>query len=592
VVKISWRQKMKKDLKQMKKWAAFNPVNFAHFAALMEAEVASITGYHEEALKWYDKAVKLSIDHQWLNDQALACELAAGHCFRNGLYVQGVFFANQSIAAYKAWGALQKADKLQNAFRPYLGLAALASNPPTEKKSASLDNVSSGSDNLDLSSIIRTSQAISGEIVLEALLRKMIGIITMNAGAERGIFIQYTDGNLLVQASFVDESVAVMQNIPLREYTHLPHSIINYVLHLKEPIVLNDAAKSGEFTRDTYIVEHNIKSVLCSPVILLNNVYGVIYLENNKLTGAFTQDRLVVLGLLSSQMAISIHNAILYGRLEEKVAERTNELSQSIKMLKATQSQLIQSEKMASLGELSAGIAHEIKNPLNFINNFSELNAELAEELMSLIKEGDTDEALVLAQDIIENERKISSHGKRADSIIKGMLSHSRGSTGKKEPINLNALVEEYLRLTFHGHKARDRSFDAYFKFQPDATIPEVSVVPQEIGQVLINLFNNAFYAVREKQKKLNGGYQAMVIVTTKFDRKMATITVQDNGSGIPENIRDKIFQPFFTTKPTGEGTGLGLSLSYDIIKAHGGDMSLLSEEGEGTEFFIKLPVE
>jgi signal transduction histidine kinase len=245
---------------------------------------------------------------------------------------------------------------------------------------------------------------------------------------------------------------------------------------------------------------------------------------------------------------------------------------------------------MASLGELAAGIAHEIQNPLNFVNNFSEMNADLLQELKEQLATGNGQEAIELANDVIENEQKINHHGKRADAIVKGMLQHSRASTGKKEPTDINALADEYLRLSYHGLRGKDKDFNANFKSDFDETIGRVDVIPQDIGRVLLNLYNNAFYAVNEKKKRLHGTFEPTVEVSThKHDNKVE-IRVKDNGIGIPPKVLDKIYQPFFTTKPTGQGTGLGLSLSYDIIKAHGGELTVDTKEGEYAKFIIQLP--
>jgi C4-dicarboxylate-specific signal transduction histidine kinase len=299
--------------------------------------------------------------------------------------------------------------------------------------------------------------------------------------------------------------------------------------------------------------------------------------------------------------------AAMKDELEVQVAQRTSELTRqkeellhTLEELKSTQSQLIQSEKMASLGELTAGIAHEIQNPLNFVNNFSDVNRELLAELKGEIEKGNTDEVKALADNLIENEEKINHHGKRADAIVKGMLQHSRKSSGQKEPTDINILTEEYLRLSYHGLRAKDKTFNATMKTDFDETIGKINVIPQDIGRVLLNLFNNAFYAVSEKKKHQPENYEPTVFVSTKRLGGNVEICVKDNGSGIPRNIIDKIFQPFFTTKPTGEGTGLGLSLSYDIIKAHGGTLKVetvsaeLEKDGKddgGTEFIITLPV-
>jgi signal transduction histidine kinase len=275
---------------------------------------------------------------------------------------------------------------------------------------------------------------------------------------------------------------------------------------------------------------------------------------------------------------------------KEQTDQQKIKTEYALQELKATQAQLIQSEKMASLGELTAGIAHEIQNPLNFVNNFSEVNKELIAEMKEEIDKGNTEEVKAIANDIEDNEQKINHHGKRADAIVKGMLQHSRASTGKKEPTDINALADEYLQLSYHGLRAKDKDFNADFKTSFDESIGKIEVVPQDIGRVMLNLYNNAFYAVNEKKKQLNGAFEPTVEVSTKRVGNRVELSVKDNGTGIPPKALDKIFQPFFTTKPTGEGTGLGLSLSYDIItKGHGGELKVESEEGEGSSFVINI---
>ncbi len=267
-----------------------------------------------------------------------------------------------------------------------------------------------------------------------------------------------------------------------------------------------------------------------------------------------------------------------------------NRLNETLSNLKSTQSQLIYAEKMASLGELVAGIAHEIQNPLNFVNNFSEINKELLMEMKDELDKGNMAEVNSIANDIFDNEKKINHHGKRADAIVKGMLQHSRTNSGVKEPTDINALADEYLRLSYHGLRAKDKSFNATMNTDFDESIGKVSIVPQDIGRVILNLLNNAFYAVTEKKKLNIDGYEPVVAISTKLIAGKIEIKVSDNGNGIPLQVLDKIFQPFFTTKPTGQGTGLGLSLSYDIItKGHGGELNVKTKEGQGTEFIIVL---
>jgi len=263
--------------------------------------------------------------------------------------------------------------------------------------------------------------------------------------------------------------------------------------------------------------------------------------------------------------------------------------------LKQTQTQLIQSEKMASLGELTAGIAHEIQNPLNFVNNFSEVNNELIEELKSQKEKLKTGEQDALLSDIFQNNEKITLHGKRADAIVKSMLQHSRKSTGEKERVDINALADEYLRLAYHGARANDKSFNTAMKTDFDKAAGKINVIPQEMGRVLLNIYNNAFYAAPLPPKggfrEPDGKHIPTVWVSTKKESGKVLIAVKDNGPGIPNEIIDKIFQPFFTTKPTGLGTGLGLSLSYDIIKAHSGDIKAGNAEDGGAVFTIHLPL-
>lgn len=279
--------------------------------------------------------------------------------------------------------------------------------------------------------------------------------------------------------------------------------------------------------------------------------------------------------------------------LEQKRAaiEQTNAaLNQSLEDLKATQAQLIQSEKMASLGELTAGIAHEIQNPLNFVNNFSEVSKELLEEMKEELEAGNLEDVREITTDVIGNLEKILHHGKRADGIVKGMLMHSRTSKGEKEATDLNALVDEYQRLAYHGLRAKDKSFNVALETDYDEAIGKVDVVPQEIGRVILNLITNAFHAVNERKNLGQEDFRPAVSIQTKKSGEQITISIADNGGGIPEEIANKIFQPFFTTKPTGQGTGLGLSLSYDIVKAHGGKLHFDTRADSGTTFFIELP--
>jgi two-component system, NtrC family, sensor kinase len=315
-------------------------------------------------------------------------------------------------------------------------------------------------------------------------------------------------------------------------------------------------------------------------------------------------NKMNMLGLLAVLGGILVVAVILYRNNRQK--QKANAvLETTLADLKSTQSQLIQSEKMASLGELTAGIAHEIQNPLNFVNNFSEVSGELISEMVEEIDKGNYEEVKTIAEDVKQNLEKINHHGNRAADIVKGMLQHSRSGSGVKEPTDINALADEYLRLAYHGLRAKDKTFNATMKTDFDESIGNINIIPQDIGRVILNLITNAFYATNEKQKQGLANYEPTVTVSTskiplagnQAERGLGTkfggaavIRVSDNGNGISQKVLDKIFQPFFTTKPTGQGTGLGLSLSYDIVKAHGGEVKVKTLENEGTEFTIILP--
>jgi signal transduction histidine kinase len=344
-------------------------------------------------------------------------------------------------------------------------------------------------------------------------------------------------------------------------------------------LALNNVVPSNFFTTHGIFIGHMTEVLLLS--FALADRINVLKTENEK-----KQKEIIIQLEENHQLQTKVNR-----ELEQKVEERTAELKHSLENLKSTQSQLIQSEKMASLGELTAGIAHEIQNPLNFMNNFSELNVELLDELRQEMKNGNTSDADSIAEIVRENELKISNHGKRADAIVKGMLQHSRSNTGVKEAVDINSLVDEYLRLSYNGLRAKEKDFNATIKTDFDITIGKINLIPQDIARMLLNLYNNAFYFVSEKKKTAGAVYEPTVSISTKKTGNKVEIRVKDNGKGIPPKVVDKIFQPFFTTKPAGQGTGLGLSISYDIVKAHGGEIKVETKEGDFTEFVVHLPI-
>jgi len=377
----------------------------------------------------------------------------------------------------------------------------------------------------------------------------------------------------------------------ISDYYHDQNNTDSSFAYLRLATLLNDSLGSIEKKR---LQEFQVAA--------FNQQLALQQQEQERIEKEGKQKTIAIIALIAVFSTIGF---LLYRNNRQKqkanhtLQDKNNEIEQTLTELKATQKQLIQSEKMASLGELTAGIAHEIQNPLNFVNNFSEVNTELIDELTSEVDKGDMDEVKAIAKDIKENEQKINHHGKRADAIVKGMLQHSRSSTGAKEPTDINALADEYLRLAYHGLRAKDKSFNATMKTDFDESIGNINIIPQDIGRVILNLITNAFYVVDEKKKSGIDNYEPTISVSTKRINDKVEIRVKDNGNGIPQKVLDKIFQPFFTTKPTGQGTGLGLSLSYDIVKAHGGEIKVETKEGEarpddpvgrGSEFIIQLP--
>ena len=384
---------------------------------------------------------------------------------------------------------------------------------------------------------------------------------------------------------YSQKTISVLKSMEL-------HDLGNAFSNLSASFELNNMVDSAYKYKKLAAISND--STYKAEIASLTKVQSMTFDEQLKLKElddekAATKNKIRMYALLAGLVVFFIIGLLLYRNNRQK--QKANEvLATTLNTLKATQSQLIQAEKMASLGELTAGIAHEIQNPLNFVTNFSEVNAELIAEMQDAINVGNLQEAKTLANDVASNEQKINHHGKRADAIVKGMLLHSRSNTGIKEPTDINALADEYLRLAYHGLRAKDKTFNATMHTDFDKTIGIINIIPQDIGRVILNLITNAFYVVNEKKKSGIENYEPTVSVSTKKVGDKVLISVRDDGNGIPSKILDKIFQPFFTTKPTGQGTGLGLSLSYDIVKAHNGELNVETMPGEGSVFTIQLP--
>jgi two-component system, NtrC family, sensor kinase len=379
--------------------------------------------------------------------------------------------------------------------------------------------------------------------------------------------------------SIPDTSVMIEASVLLSDFFYQSHRADSAYKYLKYADLLKDLLSEQEKVRK-------------AQDIIFNETLHNRQLEEERKQAEIQSENSLKIYSLVAGLTILLVLALMFYRISRQKQKAALKIQKAYDQLKSTQSQLIQSEKMASLGELTAGIAHEIQNPLNFVNNFSEVNKELVDELHQELRAGKIDDAIAIANDIRDNEEKINHHGKRADAIVKGMLQHSRSSSGVKEPTDINALADEYLRLAYHGLRAKDKSFNATLLTEFDESIGKIDIIPQDMGRVILNLITNAFYVVDEKKKQQSEGYKPTVTITTKKSGDRVLISVKDNGNGIPPKVLDKIFQPFFTTKPTGQGTGLGLSMSYDIVtKGHGGEIKVDTKEGEGSVFTIILPL-
>ncbi len=612
--KISLNQKI------MKEWAHHSPDNSQHKYDLVEAEKARVLGNNIKAIEYYDRAIKGASKQGYIQEEAIAYERAAEFYRSIGREEIAQFYMKNAYHNYARWGATAKIKDLEAEYPHFLSKAGRTNRTAVKDISTTYSTTDSNSEVLDLTTVIKASLALAGEIILDKLLKKMMRIVLENAGAEKGFLILDKEGKWVIEAEGAVDSddVTILQSIPVdsvdtdRLLPLLSTAIINYVVRTQENVVLNDAAHEGQFTRDPYIVATQPKSILCTPLLHQGKLSGILYLENNLTTGAFTPDRVEVLRILSAQAAISIENSRFYEQLENynrtleqrvetrtrEIQEKNEELGTTLEKLKATQAQIIAQEKLASLGSLTAGIAHEIKNPLNFVNNFAELSVELTHELLEEIenqKDRLDSESIQYIEEILsdlsQNAKKINEHGKRADNIVLRMLMHSRGQTGERQMTDINALLAESLNLAYQGMRAKDTSFKITRQTDYDNNLEQMNVVPQDISRVFLNLINNACYAANENKKEKGEIFSPTVLVRTKDLGEGVEIRIRDNGKGISPQALDKIFNPFFTTKPTGEGTGLGLSISHDIIvHQHQGELRVETEVGNYAEFIIILP--
>lgn len=599
------------SLKQLGRWARSAPANNLHRWHMVRAELDRVQG-RPEAAHHYDEAIQAARKHGYLQDEAIANELAAAYHSALGRERVALAYLTDAWHCYRRWGALAKVQQLE---RQWPELAVPVTRGSDSRESSSPRTRSQPvAPPVDLASVMSAAQALSSELSLEELLRRLMVLAMENAGAQRGCLVLVREGEMRIEAECdaPGGELQVLHSKPLEGSALLSLSVVNFAGRTGEPVVLEDASQAGPFTKDEYIRERRPKSVLCVPLRDQGRLRGLLYLENNLTLGAFTAERIELLRLLSSQAALCLQNALLYAKqedysrtLEHGVEERTRELQEkneelgrAVKLLRDTQTQLVVQEKLASLGSLTSGIAHELKNPLNFINNFAQLSEELSDELSRSLKAQRPRMEPAVSEDVGEllgqvqrNLSKIREHGQRATQIINGMLMHSRTSSGERVPAQLNALLSESLHLAYSGARARGSGFELNIQTDYDPRVGEVEVVVPDISRVFINVVDNACYALQRKQNVLKAGFTPRLEVTTRNRGERVEIRLRDNGTGIPSAVLGKVFNPFFTTKPAGEGTGLGLSLSHDIVVGgHQGDMRVSSVEGEFTELLIELP--
>lgn len=596
------------DLERLEGWARHCPENYAHKASLVAAEVARLRD-PAAARDLYDRALTLAREHDFFSEEALAFELAGRYYVERGLTDGARHYLRDAHYAFSRWGAHNKVRALEVEFPAQLQPERRSASRPTTRTRARpttrqrTSGTTRSTDELDLSSVLKASQSLSAHVHLGDLIGDLMRIVVENAGAQRGVLLRGREGALEIEAIADLEALDLAPDPRLEgeEGWRVPLSIVNLCARTREAIVLDDATLDTSFRDDPYVKQRATRSVLCQPIVRGQELLGLIYLENDLAPSAFSPRRIEVMHLLSGQIAISIANAELYQNLEERVRERTQELegknqelAEALELLRTMQDRIVTQEKLASLGALTAGVAHEIRNPLNFVNNFSRLSVELADELREVLEpqaerlEGEAkDVAAGLLRDLASNANRIQEHGERADRIVRGMLEHSRGDRGTAEAVDLTALVEQALETVLEP-LPEGFEVEVQRNLQP---LPEVEVFAQSLKQVLRNIFENACYALQAKAAGAPSTWTPRLELWTSERGAEVEIRIRDNGPGIPEERREEIFTPFFTTKPTGEGTGLGLSISHDIVtQVHLGELLVESALGEFTEFTIRLP--
>ncbi|MEG4858225.1 AAA family ATPase [Microcoleus sp. K1-B6] len=584
----------------MKKWAYHAPMNYQHKYELVEAEKARLFSDKLAAMDYYDLAIKGAAANGYIQEEALAYELAGEFYQSLDKDIIARTYLTKAYYAYIRWGAIAKVKYLESRYNYLVDRhqEAIYKNVVTTAQTTINNSLV-----LDLSTVVKASQAVSSEIILSRLLEKLVQLVQENAGAQKVLFLAKTGNQLFIEAALIGQfnDVTVLQSLPVAESDILPISLINYVERTQKYLVLDDATRTDQFQFDPYIATNQPLSILVLPIIHQGNLTGIFYLENNLTKGAFTSDRLEILGILSAQAAISLENARFYTILETRVAQRTEKLQTALEELRHTQLQLIQSEKMSSLGEVVGGIAHEINNPINFIYGNLHYTNEYAQNLLDLIrlyqnKYPDYESEIVNKSEEIDLDFLMNDFTKMIDSmrvgaarvrdIVLSLRNFARLDESDRKWVNIHEGIDSTLMILDH------KLIDIQVIKEYD-NLPLVNCYPGEINQVFMNVLTNAIDALsRERGSKVDSTHTPTIQIWTEVaESHQVAIRIVDNGVGMNSEVRGKIFDPFFTTKEVGKGTGLGLSISYQIVvEQHRGKLICKSEPGEGSEFTILLP--
>jgi predicted ATPase/signal transduction histidine kinase len=589
-------QRFDREITQMARWAANCEDNFLHLQRLMEAERARLLQQNAQAVAAYHHAIALAREHEFRRDEALANELTARFYLSISQERAAEGYMRAARLLYRTLGAERKARQLEEDYRQLLDQATgtrVGRDFSGQAARFAVESAVMPNDAIDMASVMKAARAISGEIEIEKLLQTVMDIVLENAGGQKGCFVTHRDGQLGIAAQTGEPMPALTQD-PGQDQRLLPLSIINFVLRTGETILLDDASQNARFESDPYIRDTRPKSVICVPIVRHPVFEGAIYMENNLVTGAFSAERLEVINLLAAQASISIENAQLYASLESKVRERTRALAGALDDLKHTQTQLVHSEKMAGLGTLVAGVAHEINNPTNFVSlgaaSLEEDLLEFKSVLFGMIGDDNDPEITQHFRDKFNRLHaalaNINEGTSRISTIVRDLRTFSRLDEAERKVVPLAENLESTIRLV------RSQYQDGVEFVTRFIDNPEIECLPAQLNQVFMNIVVNACQAVLAKNFAAgDSAKRGTVTITTERDDDYIAIRFTDDGVGMTEEVKQRIFEPFFTTKPVGEGTGMGMSIVYQIIEKHHGKVKVESTEGRGSTIIVLLPV-